>query len=166
MNTGKIVTIGILGIAVVMASVAWWNNWNKGHRALSYWGSENAYQIRLAKHVTLYQLSDATTASDDQGQLDIGAQLAAIQSERDISQARGLVHARQALIQDSSYNWQSEPAANPRWQYAIRFGEGDSASMVLFDLRQATVSHAGATRPLSMNLGPGLKTLFDEQMGE
>jgi hypothetical protein len=160
-NSGKLVTLGILLLALLAAGVAWWNNWSKGRRAMAYWGSQAASRIRLAPSVTLYELSDAASVQDPES-LALGPQKLRIVEQRDISQARGLVHARQALIQDASFNWQVVNTAKPEWRYALRFQDPQGSLWVLFDFDHALVSSEDGARPLSTNLGAGFMTLFAE----
>ena len=52
----------------------------------------------------------------------------------DISQARGLVHARHALIMDYNFEFdRPDLAATPQWRYALRFTEGDRQVVLTFD---------------------------------
>lgn len=167
MNSGKWVIAGIMGLALVAASAAWWNAWSKGRRALEYWGSEAAYLIRLAPTVTLIELqSPPELATDQQSGKQwpglVNGQDYTVKRRLDISQARGLVHARQALIQDTSYQWpvMSSPAVN--WQYAIEFVDQQRRVVVLLNLDSGIVArldHAGA---LNSTLAPGFKILLED----
>ncbi len=162
MSSGKLVTIGILALAVLAGGVAWWHTWSKGQRSLEYWGSRRAGQIRLAPKVTFYELGDSGSPAS-RPQLEIGSgQLRGVIDERDVSLARGLVHARQALIQDSSFNWDEVAASTPQWRFALRFEDRGGSVLVLFDLDHALIASADDVRPLSTNLGPGFAELFSD----
>jgi hypothetical protein len=162
MSSGKLVTLGLLLLAVLAAAFAWWNTWAKGQRALDYWGSRGAYRIRLAPEVTYFELTDAPPQTG-QAVLQIGPhQHRSVVSQKDISRARGLVHARQALIQDASYNWNAAVTVRPLWSHAFRFSDPEGSQLVLFDLEHALVAMSSDSPPLNMNLASGFRTLFAE----
>ena len=87
-------------------------------------------------------------------------------SEFDISQARGLVHLRHALVQDESYEWNVPPASADEfaWRHALRLERGDSRAVIAFDLDRQRAALAGSEQAvaLSPRLANGLKTFFDD----
>ena len=85
-NRGTLAVLSILALALAMASFAWWYNWDRTQKCLALFGGEGASLIRTAPTVELL----ASTGTID------------------ISSAPGLVHARTALLSDSSYHW-NEP---------------------------------------------------------
>jgi hypothetical protein len=154
LNSGKLVIIAILGAAVAAAGFAWWRQYQEGRRALAYWGTEGARLIRTAPEVELQMLGGGSNGADGQS----------IAARRDVSQARGLVHARQALISDVSFLWNDKAATAPVWEYAFLFRDGERDFTLLLDLSDGWASAIGEQ---PVRLGPtlshGLGTFVAEQ---
>jgi hypothetical protein len=122
---GKFVVIGIIGLILVIAGGAWLYRYNLTHRAVRFWGPEATSLIRDASTVTLFEHPIATPRTlESQGILNSGASAAetaaAVQkhfseSAIDVSNARGLVHLRNALLEDANYIWPagSDVTSNP-----------------------------------------------------
>jgi hypothetical protein len=87
-NSGKLVILGILTVALASAAASWWFRYSATHKAAQFWGPQNVRLIRDAPHVSLTRLilSDPPTT-------------------RDISKAPGILHLRNALLEDSSFLW-------------------------------------------------------------
>jgi hypothetical protein len=154
LNSGKLVILGIVSAAIAAAVVAWWHQYQQGRRALEYWGAAGARLIRTAPEVELLQLAGAENAAATENVID----------RREITQARGLVHARQALISDPSFRWDEKPLATPDWEYAIVFRDGRQEFTVLVSPKRAWAAEEGkrAVR-LSPTFAQGLSTFFEEQ---
>lgn len=162
MNRGiwAIATMFCLGLILAGGSVLY--HFAKGRKSLAFWGAADAQIIRHAPHVTLLKLGpapDGSTASapdaaveegdsptpvaDAKASLLIDDVPHAIERELSIDQARGLVHARHALIIDANYNWPAtqtiadQPAA--RWTHALRFEKGERSVTLLFDFEQSRI---------------------------
>src|SRR4051812_39208411 len=82
---GQFVVATMLAIAVLMATFAWGWNYNRGIRALNFYGANGAILLRTAP-VVEYLRSGA-------------------EEPIDISKAKGLINARAALLSDASYDW-------------------------------------------------------------
>ena len=165
MNAGKLVTLLILVVAILAASVAWWHNLQKGRQALEYWGGRSAYLIRQAPIVRLSKLTPPASASPESSDSDALPGGFATGETIDISQVRGLVHARQALISDASFDWNSRQPPSGPWQYGLAFSTATSSEtvMVVLDLdRQLAMQDDGA-EAIKLNIAEGLKTFFEEQ---
>lgn len=102
-DRGKLAVVSILALALVMATVAWWWNYQRGRHCLELYGSEAALLIRRAPRVEII---------DAEGQAT------------DVSQAPGLLNARTALLDDASYQWSvsAQPAGEVR---TVRFSRGN-----------------------------------------
>lgn len=165
LNSGKLVILIIAAAAFIAAGGAWWHQRQQGRRVLAYWGAGTALLIRRAEHVTLLTLKPTqTTGEEPPVQSDL-LQGYTIVDRHEISQARGLIHARQALISDPSYIWKSTPATNPRWEFALRFNDDNEDTIVAFDLTRGYLQAKG--RNSTLKLGPtlmnGLRQFFAEQ---
>jgi len=171
MNNGKRLTILILLIATLAAALGWWHNMNKGRAALAFWGGRVAHRIRTAAAVELWVF-----ATDDgfvARQEAFGNRVFRIARVIDISQAPGLVHARQALISDPSFDWEASVSgaaggadtAKTSWQYAMRFSSEGESNFVLLDLEHAWAAegeHPG--RSAKLTIGDGLRKFLKEQL--
>jgi hypothetical protein len=164
-NRGKRITAAIVVVAVCAAGVAWWYGYRQGQRVLTLWGPAAAYRIRLAPRCELLTLEPAS--EDAPADLVLGTQRWAIRRRVDLSAARGLVHARQALIADSSYRWDVPPVppGSARWEYALRFQDEQGETLLVFDLQQTQVLDWNQDRQADIRpIAAGLRTFFAEQL--
>ena len=172
-SIGKLLTLLILLIAVLAAALAWWHNMNKGRAALAFWSGSVAHRIRTADSVELWVLAtgDDLVARRE----DFGGRQFWMAQVIDISQAPGLVHARQALISDASFDWEATAGATGAtgatgagqadWQYAIRFTSDGQSTLVLLDLERAWAAqgdHPG--RVARLLIADGLQEFLAEQV--
>lgn len=141
LDRGKLAVISMLGIALAAAVFAWWWNYQRGYQSLEFYGSETARLIRTAKRVELLELNpqdlstDPAPTSPPPESLLIDGRHYFIAHRVDISHAKGLLHARSALLDDASYAWQS-PASNraPSFSHAVQFSDGNQNAILAFDL--------------------------------
>jgi hypothetical protein len=151
---GSLLVVAILGLAACLAAFAVWFQWTQTRRCLAFFGPEIATAIQVAPRVEAWRLSP--TGGDGRPQAT---------SRTDVSQARGLVHLRHGLVEDSNYAWTPEPSAGrppAAWDVALAFfsaGAAAPTAVLAFDLE-----HAGAVtvvgRPGRISLGrlaPGLR---------
>jgi len=129
---GKLVILFIFGLSAVMGGYAWWHHFNQGRKCLELWGGEAAALIRYAPVVEAIRLGESSEKSGDT--ISVGGQSILIEQQADISGTPGLVHARQALIEDASFLWnQTVPTEPAQWRYALRFIDGERHVTVAFD---------------------------------
>ena len=192
MNSGRWVIVTILAVACGATAFAWWFRSQQGQQTLAFWGSQAAYSIRFAPEVTAWRLrAEAVETQNGWEKFPIDGQDWYAQS-CSISQAKGLVHARQALIEDASYLWESAPTAVADWDFVVRFAGpknstaaadptahaatehsamAHSASVgklfqevvMLLDTRQQIVRPFDGDRSVSLTIGEGLRTFLGEQ---
>ncbi|QDU75635.1 hypothetical protein Pan97_26690 [Bremerella volcania] len=120
-SSGKLVVAAMILIAAILAGITVWHHWSKGYASIAYWGATNGENIRYAPVVHL-KTSGKTF---------------------DISQARGLVHFRQALIEDASFiGTTSQEATQPEWTHEVVFSwpEKSESTIVQFDLAKGLLS--------------------------
>lgn len=160
---GSLLVLGLLGLAVGLASFAVWFQRTQTVRCLSLFGPEIATAIQAAPRVEAWRLSSSV---DGEGVVAT--------SRADVSQARGLVHLRHGLVEDANYRW--SPAAAGRrpsdsWDVALAFyPTADAArpqAILAFDLDgEGAVTAVG--RPGSVGLGrlgAGLRRWLDDTLG-
>ena len=168
MNQGKWLIVAMISAGLAAGGIAWWYQYRQSVRVIELWSPEVTYQIRMAPDCQLLRLT-SNPAGDGEGVLEVDGVLWGITQTQDVSKALGIVHARQALIHDASYDWTANPtASSPAWTEAIRFQEGSEQTTLLFDLEQGIVRNqaneqTGRITPL---IQTGLRTFFDEQWAD
>lgn len=133
LNPGKLAVVGILLVAVGLAGFAWWWNWQRTQRCREFFGGEGAHLIRTATKVEGLRLNDAPSGWAVREELRFSQHLATIKEKFDVSQARGLIHARTALLDDSSYRWDDQTTHDCEAviRHAVRFhGPGQQVTLV------------------------------------
>jgi hypothetical protein len=167
-NPSKLLIIAIVAVGVAAGLFAWQHQYRRGAQVMELWGKDNTYRIRLAEDCELLRLARSSTDTTDT--LPIEGEDWQIVRREDISQARGWVHARQALIQDVSYRWDSPdgaPATGAQWEVAIIFRDpkkNEQTTTLAIDLNSGAVCDIQTRR--RGNVSPivdGLKVFFDEQ---
>jgi hypothetical protein len=158
--SGKFVIMGILGLALVAASGSWLFRYNATHRAAEYFEPANVIAIRDAPKVTFATYAEPLT-------LRIPTiwflpitfeQWLAEQphTSTDVTSAHGLVHLRNALLEDQSYDWDADstnpvPAAAAAWKHSLVFEDTTTGhrTYVLFAPESKLLKEADRTFPLS-----------------
>jgi hypothetical protein len=110
-NSGKLLIITMFVAALAAAATSWWFRYEATHHAAQFWGPEGARLIRDAPNVELLMLQPAPTAADrtkSPDEIRVGSAVWTITARHDISAAHGLVHLRNALLEDSSFNWSND----------------------------------------------------------
>lgn len=139
-NSGKRLILAVIAVGLVAAAASWWFRYSATHRAAQFWGPQAATLIRDAPHVTLR--SDAPSADAEGGdEADV---------PRDISNAKGLTHLRNALLEDSSYDWESAGKADTDWSHSLTFDAADGAeprAVVMFSPDYRWIASGTASDP-------------------
>lgn len=160
LNQGKLVIVFIFGLSVVMGGYAWWHHYTQGRRCLDLWGAEAGELIRYAPRVEVLKLDNADTT--DAETIQIQGESHAIAARQDITNTPGLVHARQALIEDASFLWKADLEGPSNWQYELRFTEGDKQVSVAIDCDQGRVRLVGTDRQAALK--PHLTTAYQTRL--
>lgn len=143
-SSGKLVVAAMVLIAACLAGITVWHHWSKGYASIAYWGAANGENIRYAPVVVL-KIGEETF---------------------DISKSRGLVHFRQALIEDASFTGTaSVEDAQPDWTHEVVFSwpETSDTTVVRFDLDQGILGLPSQSTALVAKPEPtlsGLVTFF------
>jgi hypothetical protein len=166
---GKLVTIILVALGLGMASFAWWFQFSRGQRALAYWQGENAAVIRhgtAAELLVLQAPSEQSQGEGEQWLLIDGSKVRIVQRVR-LNDAPGFVHARHALIDDGSYQWEQAAAGEVSWSHALEFeNEAGRQVTVLISLPGGYLRPIEGERALVMSekLQRGLRVFFQEQL--
>jgi len=117
--SGKLVIIGILTVALASAGISWWFRYSATHRAVRFWGSNAAQLIRDAPTVELYEAARLPDSAYKEG---LSKSYLDVADGRDISHAPGLVHLRNALLEDQSFDWPPNNDYRPtNWGWILVF---------------------------------------------
>lgn len=165
MNRGKLAVLSMLLVAVALAAFALWWNVASGRRTLEFWGQEGGARIIAPKaKVELLWLEPA--ASDAQSErLSIGGRSYAVVRKGEITGARGLVHARHALLEDASFEWD---AATPAGDYTVaaRFRDAGGTTTVAFDFEREQLAYveSGAEKKGAAKIMAGWQTFAQRHL--
>jgi hypothetical protein len=164
-KSGKMLILGVLLLGVAMAAAAWWFRYSTTHRAVELWGPQAAMLIRDAPRVTL-RSDSASTDAEGTKESDVA---------RDISKAGGLSHLRNALLEDSSFDWTAKGTADTNWGKSLVFERSEGAEpriVVLFSPDFKWAANGSASDPAksavatSGEFAKGLQEFFTEQKAE
>jgi hypothetical protein len=105
--SGKLVIISILFVAFAAAGVSWGFRFYATHRAAGFWGPQTARLIRNSPTIKL-------------SRIDRGPGMTIKTSiNRDVSNAPGITHLRNALLEDKSFDWSRSneaPVVEAAWR--------------------------------------------------
>jgi hypothetical protein len=160
LNQGKLVIVFIFGLSAVMGGYAWWHHYTQGKRCVELWGADAGEMIRYAPQVEVMQLDSADSA--EAAAMQIQDQPVKILAQKDITNTPGLVHARQALIEDASFLWKADLKGPSHWQYMLRVTDGDQQVSVAFDCDQGRVRLVGTDH--QAELKPHLTTAYQSRL--
>lgn len=165
---GKYIVLGILLLAVVMATGNMAFQIWATHRTLDHWGGEAWQQIASAGRVEVLKLrvdggdASAETIQTSRRRLFVVRKIEA-------SHAQGLLHARRALLRDTLFDWHDPPIEKRKsWRYAMRFGEEGELVTLLLDETCLWVAaaddedHPLRIRPIEDGTSP-LRPFIEEQ---
>lgn len=170
---GPWVIVSIFAMALAMAAYAWQVQRVRGRQVLVYLGWEHAERIGGAPTVELWDLrplSSSSTPADpplrEIRMLDIAGASHVMERRTDLSMASGIVHARQALLDDATFRWPAVLGAPPAtWQVALRFEQNGRETLLVFDLDRGLVRLTDKNMSLRMKpaIRNGFRRYLDEQ---
>jgi len=179
--SGKLVISTIVAVAVLAAGFSWWFRYTATRQAAQFWGPQHVV-IRDAENVQLITLG--LMAADEEHVHDSVSTFAdhyhtmggvvRVNDRRDVSEAHGLIHLRNELLLDRSYDRSAgAPVAPSDWKYGLEFRDAPTSPplLVLFSgdfrrlLRHPPTIGSGSAE-LSPSFAKGLKTVIDEWQAE
>jgi len=163
-NSGKRLIFIIVAIALAAAGMSWWFRYANTHQTVEFWGPTAATLIRDAPRVTLRSYDPSVVAEPPS---DAPLPL-------DISQARGLTHLRNALLEDRSFDWNAKPPTDMNFQSSLVFEVTAGAEPRLVVLFSPDFNYAAngssdvAPRPTvcCRPIADGLKKFFTDTLAE
>lgn len=170
--SGKLVIGVILAVAVAAATFSWHFRWQATRRAAEFWGPEAVAAIQQPRRVDAFLLCDSPLSagakpagSERLGEMEIGA--FQIIAREDVTNAPGLTHFRNALLEDRSFDWSdSKPSALPIG-YGLRFRpDGGGRDLLVFfskDFKWLTRKPVDSSGPSGASTAPiadGMRKYF------
>jgi hypothetical protein len=134
-SRGQWVVIGMFALALAATALAWWWNYQRGQRALAFFGPQAARLIRSAPHVEILVLRPAdgeeARDSEEADTIVLSGSRHPIERRIDISHASGLLNARSSLLDDASYAAEPPGTLAPQSIHeVIRFADGDHEALI------------------------------------
>ncbi|MEM9658163.1 MAG: hypothetical protein AAF961_07360 [Planctomycetota bacterium] len=138
--TGKSLVLGTFLLGAAMAGGAWWFHYASSDRAAKFWGGDDATLLVQSPRLELLHLGPPgdrpeTDASEGPASPNLHVADRVVVRKSDLSDARGLVHFRHALTQDSNYVWQPRLIAASDFDaaFALRFSSESDELVVLLN---------------------------------
>ena len=134
---GKFVILFMFALAFGLSGYAWWHRYQENPKSKEFWGARATVVIRQAPAVEFFTLVHTATMNSSTSYkgtlLTIDGRFY-VATVHDIHQSPGLVHARHALIDDNSFDWNTSlRACVPEWEFGLRFRDGSEQITVVFD---------------------------------
>ncbi|MGE0756777.1 MAG: hypothetical protein AB7F89_17550 [Pirellulaceae bacterium] len=143
--TGKHAVAVMFLVALGMGGYAWWHNYRSHPLSRAWWGTATIVLIETAPAVDLirYDSPDTSAVGEENPTVSTAEPMSLIGTP-------GLVHARHALVLDTSYDWSAQPAPSGEWDFALRFRSGADQATIRFDLEQERIEWVEEDRRLRM----------------
>jgi len=159
-SAGKFAVLAMLLVGVLAATFAWWWNFNRGRESLHFFGSQAAKLIRTAPTVEI--LVPLADVAEGESTNDVMQRYGVHGVRRiDVSQARGLIHARTSLLNDASYKSDLHPPLHAT-AYFICFR--DPASEILLGFTEPDgsiqIASSGDYRQLAKKTADGWRSFI------
>jgi hypothetical protein len=169
---GQHVVLGLLVLGVGAAGFALWYQRSMTNQALAFWGSDVALALGSPEKLELLTLAPVDPAAGEE-RLNLGGRDFAVVTRQDITRAPGVTHARQALLENASFDFASPPSATPvTWTHVLLVAQGTTRATIAFDFtgrrvrleepaREATLGE----RLLGDQKSKGLPVFFRDLLG-
>jgi hypothetical protein len=169
-NLGKLAVLAMFALAFMAAGFAWWWNFHRGQKCLALYGPDAALLIRTANDVELIELSPDSSKPEDRtvNRLVVGGRTFLLHRVTTISEAKGLIHARTSIVDDTSFLWDAEAdESRVNVQFAVRFWSGDRSSRATvafdFDCQRLWHVESGKSAMLIPKVAEGWKSYLTRQ---
>lgn len=157
-RSGTKLVLGLAGLALAAGLASWSYRYGATHESTQFWGREAASLIARPSEVEFFSLELADSAEGSGQSLDLGRPYLTTQL-REITQQRGMVHFRHALMTDGNYDWASEPEPSKiDWRWGMKFHDEQTQALVVLAEDLATIG--------LVNEGHIKKTLSCQPMAE
>jgi len=153
-SSGKLLAAGMLGLGLAAAALSISYRRQQTHRALALWGPEQAATVATAPVVKALWFNPPLPPFIAGLPSEV-VERASGQSPN-LSGTPGIGTVRQFFVEDTSFDWQSDPAAEPvGWTYGLEFSDPTGREvLVLLDPTTGLVSEAKNHKTIRLNPGP------------
>ena len=168
---GKYAILAVLFLGLIGAVGGWWYRGQLQRNAITFLGADNATLIQEAPSVFLWELdpADVSHVSGEEQALAVANREFIVTNRVQTGRAPGLIHQRQSMINDRSYDWKpTDACCAPEWKYALRFdGEAKRAVTVLLDFSCFQLLVLENQRMISMKpMAAGLEKFIAAQLAK
>jgi hypothetical protein len=152
-SSGKLLAAGMLGLGLIAAVLSIAYRRQQTHRALELWGPEQAATVATAPVVRAIWFDPPLPPPTDATPSEVVARASRLSPN--ISGTQGVATARQLLVEDANFDWQSDPATEPLgWAFGLEFSDPRGPEvLVLLDPTSGLVR--GAKNRKTIRLQPG-----------
>jgi hypothetical protein len=173
LDRGKLAVLLMIAVAVAAAGFAWWWNVERTKRSLALYGADGAWLVRNGREVEILKLaprdwrdsSAENSPSTNSEPLAVGDFTFAVAARYDVSRVKGLVHARAALVDDPSYEWDAppQPLQGDAIRWLVRFADERGEIYLAIDPeeRQLAVLPAGRSVRLIPKIAAGWQSFLE-----
>lgn len=163
-HRGKFIIVLIFGVALAMSGYAWWHQYRAGRQSAEFWGLPAMRTIKRAAVVEYIPLLPPTSESPELATIDLPGGSFRRGEPIDVSQSRGLIHARHALVDDLSYDWSDAGPAVVTGGFLLRFQEQGAVVTAALDLEAGVVHFVERDR--SARLVPHIAAGFRKKQAD
>ena len=117
----------------------------------------------MVRHGENIYLDKLGISHDVATQLDFDNNTYAAVATRDLSTSKGVIHFRQALIGDASFQWSEPPVPVDRWDYLLRIDDERGEVSILFDMDSGQLKQVGNDHMLGLTKPAGFQSFLEEQ---
>lgn len=147
---GQHVVLGLLLLGVGAAGFAVWYQRSMTDQALAFWGADVALALGNPEKLELVTLAPVDPAGSEE-RLSLGGREFAVVTRQDITTAPGVTHARQALLENASFDFASPPPATPAtWTHVLLIARGETKATIAFDFAARRVRLDEAAREATL----------------
>jgi hypothetical protein len=167
-SSGKLLAAGMLGLGLVASVLSISYRRQQTHRALALWGPEQAVTVATAPVVKAVWFDPPLAQSNEAMPSEVVER--APRQSQNLSGLQGFKTVRQLLVEDSSFDWQSDSLGDPLgWTYGLEFSDPTGPEvLVLLDPTTGMVSEAKnhKTAKLQTSVARQLKTFLQQQFAD
>ncbi len=149
-QSGKKLVFVLAGLALAAGVTSWCYRYEAAHQATAFWGTESAPLIAQPAPVEIYELKllgGEGASEKEAGLLNLGRRYQ-VGDPRELTNARGMVHLRHALMSDSNFRWEM-PAESEKtdWRWCLRFYDAKHEVRVVLSADLATIGRMTTGEP-------------------
>ena len=166
--SGKYAIVAILSLALAAVGGGTWYRVRLQQRPARLWGREAVQLILNGTKVTALRLEPVGEAREKPPREIVGTgglKLAVVEQTGDLSEVPDLLYIRRALVHDNSFDW-ADPLGDrqPKWEYALRFTDGENDTTVLFapNCTRAKLLETGEDASMKFVM-PGIEKFLKDQ---